>query len=566
MSHDNRRNRAILYARVSSAEQVKGYSLDQQIDALRQWALEEGHEVLEEVRDEGVSGAYLERGGLDRVRDLVEEGGISVVVAQDADRITRDPGHRAFLDSECERFGTRLVALDDWGDDTHEGELLRYLKGWMAKGERIKIAERTRRGKLQKARAGKIIGAHTPRFGFRFVRDGRGVPVGYEVDEGQMRIVRMVFSMLGDEGMTLYGARKRLMKDAIPTPSGKKIWHQSYLRRMILDDIYRPHTYSEVCSLVSEEVASTLDASLSYGIFSYDRRSQKKTVDKTKPPKQNGDYRYSYEISEKPRGSWLAIPVPDAGIERALVDRARSQIKDNVRSSKASNRVWEASGGILRCAQCSRAMQTTTVPARGRLYHYYRCPLRVNEGEAGCQNHKNFRAERAEEEVWEKVLALLTKPKLFREGHKRMVERMKRESRSERSERTTLELHAQLEELAKLRAAFQLQQARGLMTLDELDSNLAEIEERKATHERELEKVQITQQKIAAIEASGEATLEALEAYSEKGLRNLTPEERNGLYRRFKVEAVGYPSGSVSVVAVLTQNISIFGLTTGGEP
>jgi Resolvase, N terminal domain len=75
MSHDNRRNRAILYARVSSAEQVKGYSLDQQIDALRQWALEEGHEVLEEVRDEGVSGAYLERGGLDRVRDLVEEGG-----------------------------------------------------------------------------------------------------------------------------------------------------------------------------------------------------------------------------------------------------------------------------------------------------------------------------------------------------------------------------------------------------------------------------------------------------------------------------------------------------------
>jgi site-specific DNA recombinase len=395
MSHDNRRNRAILYARVSSAEQVKGYSLDQQIDALRQWALEEGHEVLEEVRDEGVSGAYLERGGLDRVRDLVEEGGISVVVAQDADRITRDPGHRAFLDSECERFGTRLVALDDWGGDTHEGELLRYLKGWMAKGERIKIAERTRRGKLQKARAGKIIGAHTPRFGFRFVRDGRGVPVGYEVDEGQMRIVRMVFSMLGDEGMTLYGARKRLMKDAIPTPSGKKIWHQSYLRRMILDDIYRPHTYSEVCSLVSEEVASTLDASLSYGIFSYDRRSQKKTVDKAKPPKQNGDYRYSYEVSEKPRASWLAIPVPDAGIERALVDRARSQIKDNVRSSKASNRVWEASGGILRCAQCSDAdhYRSRTRPAipllslpaarqrgRGRLPEPQELPRRESGG------------------------------------------------------------------------------------------------------------------------------------------------------------------------------------------
>jgi DNA invertase Pin-like site-specific DNA recombinase len=44
---------AILYARVSSAEQVEGYSLDQQIDALRAWASREGYEVLAEVRDEG---------------------------------------------------------------------------------------------------------------------------------------------------------------------------------------------------------------------------------------------------------------------------------------------------------------------------------------------------------------------------------------------------------------------------------------------------------------------------------------------------------------------------------
>jgi site-specific DNA recombinase len=143
---------AILYARVSSAEQVESYSLDQQIDALRAWATKEGYEVLAEIKDEGWSAAYLERPGLDKVRDLVEAGGVSVVVAQDADRITREPAHRAFLDGECERYGTRLVALDDWGDDTHEGELLRFLKGWMAKGERIKTVERSRRGRVQKAR------------------------------------------------------------------------------------------------------------------------------------------------------------------------------------------------------------------------------------------------------------------------------------------------------------------------------------------------------------------------------------------------------------------------------
>ena len=43
--------RAILYARVSTDEQARsGYSLAQQIEALRDYAAREGYEVLEEVR------------------------------------------------------------------------------------------------------------------------------------------------------------------------------------------------------------------------------------------------------------------------------------------------------------------------------------------------------------------------------------------------------------------------------------------------------------------------------------------------------------------------------------
>jgi site-specific DNA recombinase len=321
---------AILYARVSSAEQVEGYSLDQQIDALRAWASREGYEVLAEVRDEGWSAAYLERPGLDQVRDMVEEGGVSVVVAQDADRITREPAHRAFLDGECERYGTRLVALDDWGDDTHEGELLRFLKGWMAKGERIKTAERTRRGRVQKARQGEIVGSHPPRFGFRFVRNDKGKSVGYEVDENQMAVVRRVFRMVGEEGMTLYAVRKSLTAAGILSPSGKKLWHQGYLRTMILDDIYRPHTFEEVRELVSPAVAATLDPYSSYGVCYYDKRRQSRTAAR-KADKANGRYRYAYATSYRPRESWLAVPLPDSGIPRGWVDRAREAIKDNRR-------------------------------------------------------------------------------------------------------------------------------------------------------------------------------------------------------------------------------------------
>ncbi len=54
MSEANGRgaNGAVLYARVSTEEQARsGYSMAQQMQALREYAAREGYEVLEEVRD-----------------------------------------------------------------------------------------------------------------------------------------------------------------------------------------------------------------------------------------------------------------------------------------------------------------------------------------------------------------------------------------------------------------------------------------------------------------------------------------------------------------------------------
>ena len=69
MASINSPKSAILYARVSTDEQARsGYSLAQQLEALRAYAAREGLAVLEEVADPGHSGASLERPGMDRVR------------------------------------------------------------------------------------------------------------------------------------------------------------------------------------------------------------------------------------------------------------------------------------------------------------------------------------------------------------------------------------------------------------------------------------------------------------------------------------------------------------------
>jgi site-specific DNA recombinase len=154
--HDPRR--AILYARVSTDEQARsGYSLAQQVEALREYAAREGYEVIEEVSDPGQSGASLERPGMDRVRDLVQGGGVTVVLAQGRDRFAREPAYHYLLRREFEEHGTKVRALNDRGDDSPEGELTDGILDQLAKYERAKLGERTRRGKLRKAREGKLL-------------------------------------------------------------------------------------------------------------------------------------------------------------------------------------------------------------------------------------------------------------------------------------------------------------------------------------------------------------------------------------------------------------------------
>jgi site-specific DNA recombinase len=240
---------AILYARVSTDEQARsGYSLAQQLEALRKYAAREGYEVLEEITDPGQSGASLERPGMDRVRDLVAAGSVLVVLAQDRDRFAREPAYHYLLRREFEEHGCKLKALNDRGDDSPEGELTDGILDQLAKYERAKTAERTRRGKLRRVREGKILPVRRVRYGFKLnaARDG------YVVDEAKMPVVRRIFSMV-EEGATLYGVVQTLNREGVepPEPSRSGLWSITCVRGMIKDDVYRPHSFEEVGTLIA---------------------------------------------------------------------------------------------------------------------------------------------------------------------------------------------------------------------------------------------------------------------------------------------------------------------------
>jgi site-specific DNA recombinase len=61
-----------------------------------------------------------------------------VVLAQDRDRIAREPAYHYLLRQEFEEHGTRIRALNDRGDESPEGELTDGILDQLAKFERAK--------------------------------------------------------------------------------------------------------------------------------------------------------------------------------------------------------------------------------------------------------------------------------------------------------------------------------------------------------------------------------------------------------------------------------------------
>jgi site-specific DNA recombinase len=542
--------RAILYARVSTDEQARsGYSLAQQIEALRDHAAREGYEVLEEVRDAGQSGASLERPGMDRVRDLVAAGDVSVVLAQDRDRFSREPAYLFYLREEFAEHQTALRALNDRGDGSPEGELTTGILDQIARYERLKIAERSRRGKLRKAREGKVIATKRPHYGFRYSasRDG------YEVDEKTMAVVARIFRMVGTEGIAIRGVKRIFEREGMQSPEGKNIWGQFFIREAIRDDAYRPHSREEIEGLVakgqmSAEVASRLDPEKSYGIWWFNRRRTKTYQEAVNGP-DGKHYKKRAKITRRPEAEWIAVPVPDSGVPREWVDLAREAIKDNVKYSQNNNRPWVLSGGIARCGECGWKLSTHTVwgPESRYVNYYYRCSkVQVNYAYKSCPNRKNHRADRLEPMVWDYVSGVMKNPEGLRADLDRMIELERTGTRGNPDKEAKLWAE-RLVEVDRKRAKYQEAFAADAVTLPELKAYLAQLDETRKTAERELDLLRTREEHVRGLEADRDALLDSLEAQAPEALDSLTPEQRHQWYKLLRLRADVFADGRVEV-------------------
>ncbi len=325
--------------------------------------------------------------------------------------------------------------------------------------------------------------------------------------------------------------------------------------------MYTPYPFAEIEPLVSPTVAAGLDPSRRYGIYWFNRtRTTRKRVSANGA--EGREYRWKYTVHKNPREQWIAIPIPESGIPRELVEAARETIRHNRPPGSTGRRVWQIPSGAVRCSGCGTSMTQYASAAGGRIYAYFRCARLARLGKGSCPSieapgsRKNHRAEVVEGLVWGFVSDLLKDPERLRDDLERMIEMEAGQYHGdpETAERAWLE---KLAELNGMRRGFQEQAARGLMTLDELAEALEGLEETRQTAEHELAALHGHREALENLERDKEALLEHYARIAPKALDALTPEERHRLYRMLRLNVSVRPDTTLEVSGVFGEEMAL---------
>ena len=203
---------AAIYARVSGDQQRQEQTIASQTAALIEFAGTSDYRVPAEwvIEDDGFSGAELIRPGLERVRDLAAEGAIEAVLVYSPDRLCREYVHQMLLIEEFCRAGVEVLFVQAPRAQTPEDRLLLQFQGMFAEYERAQILERSRRGKLHRARQGQINVLSGAPYGFLYVRRSDAEPARYEVLDAEAAVVRAVYAWYTVDGLSIGAITARL--------------------------------------------------------------------------------------------------------------------------------------------------------------------------------------------------------------------------------------------------------------------------------------------------------------------------------------------------------------------
>lgn len=213
------RIKAVIYARVSSEEQKKeGFSIEAQLDLLREYASKKNIDVVKEFTEAETAKQTGRHEFAEMLKFLKKSKEVNAILVEKTDRLYRN--FRDYVDVDDSKFDIHLVKENEiiTPNSPSHAKLVHGLKVLLAKNFIDNLREETQKGRLKKASSGLFIGQ---------------VPYGYKkldknttvIDEEKAPFVRRAFELYAS-GLSLEKVRWQLRDEGfVYQPSNKVISH-----------------------------------------------------------------------------------------------------------------------------------------------------------------------------------------------------------------------------------------------------------------------------------------------------------------------------------------------------
>jgi hypothetical protein len=395
-----------------------------------------------------------------------------------------------------QHYNVIIECVKEKFDTSAAGQFMRNALAFVAEVEREKIITRTDDGRRKRARDGKMLGWHSPRYGYVWNEDR----TAYIIHEDEAKIVKRIYAMALD-GISIHRIASILTEEKVPTrgdPCSRKnngVWLHSTVHRILSSECY-------------------------IGIA---------VVYRTRQEKINGHRHITYRSDED------VIMLPDGVIppiaDKETFDVIQEQLQRNKQRSARNNQQPEDT--LLRCGlvQCGYCGRNGVVTRKGTGKIDYRCKSTGDRERGVCEGF-TILARNLDAAAWADAVKIIKDPTTLAQkmqAHKRQnptdgehapVNRRLKEIEKEVQNLMTMGRYAQCEEsietLGKVLAGLEreklglLQEQKKLQNLDllykEEQEKIAAFEKRCEIYRQRLEDPEaqfLYQEKREALEYFG---------------------------------------------------------------
>ena len=300
------------------------------------------------------------------------------------DRLARNYVHQVLLIEELAGHGCQVEFLDrPMSDDPHD-QLLLQIRGAVAEYERTLIAERMRRGRHARLRAGTLLPWTRPPFGYRLDPDRPRDAAAVRIEPGEAVLVAQLFDWyLEPAGHLVPAGTARLAGLGVATPTGKPRWTAASVRGILRNPAYAGRALTNRTQAWRRPAGANRRCS----------RPGRAITHAPRPPED-----------------WIAVPVPPI-VSEEIFAQVQAKLDANQQSAARNTRHEYLLRTLVSCGACRLAC--TGRQAAGRLpllpvprAHRLRCARR----RGGAAPPATSPPCQLDELVWADLCALLTDP------------------------------------------------------------------------------------------------------------------------------------------------------------